>query len=280
MAISEILDTVFQNPAWKLILPFDNYSFDWNKEFIKQIPLAVASVVLSPKVLLPIFTLLQVVESDATKAYNKAVTSANTYVQSGNTILGGVNNIVNNSTDFLKVFQSFNIQVVSKIGAIFIEQLYKVLKKDLLNLLSSIIKDVETSAKLKKYKMIIRLVNILLVVAQLVQDYRKCKSLITDILTLLRTIFGKPNGKIPLPLLLLSEFLPGSSPERATIATIELLQSVGIPTGPLPDGTPNLMAIYNLMTNKGADDEEAENSKVEVAIVTPFGVFRGLGKKR
>ena len=128
--------------------------------------------------------------------------------------------------------------------------------------------------------MIIRLVNILLVVAQLVQDYRKCKSLITDILTLLRTIFGKPNGKIPLPLLLLSEFLPGSSPERATIATIELLQSVGIPTGPLPDGTPNLMAIYNLMTNKGADDEEAENSKVEVAIVTPFGVFRGLGKKR
>ena len=226
LAISEILDTVFQNPAWKLILPFDNYSFDWNKEFIKQIPLAVASVVLSPKVLLPIFTLLQVVESDATKAYNKAVTSANTYVQSGNTILGGVNNIVNNSTDFLKVFQSFNIQVVSKIGAIFIEQLYKVLKKDLLNLLSSIIKDVETSAKLKKYKMIIRLVNILLVVAQLVQDYRKCKSLITDILTLLRTIFGKPNGKIPLPLLLLSEFLPGSSPERATIATIELLQSV------------------------------------------------------
>ena len=58
------------------------------------------------------------------------------------------------------------------------------------------------------------------------------------------------------------------------------MQSVGIPTGPLPDGTPNLMAIYNLMTNKGADDEEAENSKVEVAIVTPFGVFRGLGKKR
>lgn len=280
-AMSEILDTIYQNPDWQVSLPTNlDVKVAINKEFIKQIPLAVASVVLSPKVLLPIFTLLQVVESDATKAYNEAVTSANTYTQSGNTILGGVNNIVNNSTDFLKVFQSFNIQVVSKIGAIFIEELYKVLKKDLLNLLSLIIKDVVVSAKLKKYKTIIRLVNILLVVSQLVQDYRKCKSLINDILTLLKTIFGKPDGKIPLPLLLLSEFLPGSSPERATIATIELLQSVGIPTGTLPDGSPNLMAIYNLMANKGADDEETENGKVEGTVVTPAGIYRVFGKKR
>jgi HPt (histidine-containing phosphotransfer) domain-containing protein len=281
-AMSEILDTIYQNPEWKVILPFGNYNYAFNKEFLKQIPLAVASVVLSPKVLLPIFTLLQVVESDATNAYNRAVTSANTYVQSGNTILGGVNNIVNNSTDFLKVFQSFNIQVVSKIGVIFIEELYNVLKKDLLNLLSSIIKDVEISKRLKKYKMILRLSNILLIISsiRLIRDYRKCKSLINDILTLLNTIFGRPGGKIPLPLLLLSQFLPGSSPERATIATIELLQSVGIPTGPLPDGTPNLMTIYNLMTNKGIDDEETENGKVEGVVVTPAGILSVFGKKR
>ena len=280
-AISEILDTVYQNPDWKAFLP-TNFNLDIavNKEILKQIPLALASAVLSPKVLLPIFILLQVVESDAKNLYNQSITSANTITQSGNTVLGGVNNIVNNSTDFLKVFQSFNIQVVSKIGAIFIKELYDILKKDLLNLLSLIIKDVVVSAKLKKYKMIIRLVDILLVVSQLVQDYRKCKSLITNILTLLKTIFGKPDGKIPLPLLLLSEFLPGSSPERATINTIELLQSVGIPTGTLPDGSPNLMAIYNLMSNKGADDEESENGKVEGTVVTPAGIYRVFGKKR
>jgi HPt (histidine-containing phosphotransfer) domain-containing protein len=280
-AISEILDTVYQNPDWKAFLP-TNFNLDIavNKEILKQIPLALASAVLSPKVLLPIFILLQVVESDAKNLYNQSITSANTITQSGNTVLGGVNNIVNNSTDFLKVFQSFNIEVVSKIGAIFIKELYDILKKDLLNLLSLIIKDVVVSAKLKKYKMIIRLVDILLVVSQLVQDYRKCKSLITNILTLLKTIFGKPDGKIPLPLLLLSEFLPGSSPERATINTIELLQSVGIPTGTLPDGSPNLMAIYNLMSNKGADDEESENGKVEGTVVTPAGIYRVFGKKR
>jgi hypothetical protein len=234
-------------------------------------------------VLLPIFTLLQVVESQAKNTYDQSITSGNSITQSGNTSIGGVNNIINNSTDFLKVFQSFNIQVVSKIGAIFLKELYNILKKDLINLLSSIIKDVEKSARLKKYTIILRLVNILLIVSQLIQDYRKCKSLINDVLLLLKTIFGKPNGNIPLPLLLLSQFLPGSSPERASINTIELLQSVGIPTGVLPDGSPNLMAVYNYMTHQGSDKEESENGKVEGVVIVPpttGGILRVFAKKR
>jgi hypothetical protein len=227
--------------------------------------------------------MLQVVESGAKNTYNSQITSANTITQSGNTSLGEVNNIINGQTDFLKVFQSFNIQVVSKIGAIFLKELYNILKKDLINLLSSIIKDVEKSARLKKYAVIIRLVNVLLIVSQLIQDYRKCKSLINDILLLLNTIFGRPNGNIPLPLLLLSQFLPGSSPERASINTIELLQSVGIPTGTLPDGSPNLMAVYNFMTHQGSDKEETENGKVEGVVIVPpttGGILRVFAKKR
>ena len=161
---------------------------------------------LSPKVLFPIFTLLQVLESQAKNTYNKAITSGNIIVQSGNTTLGGVNNIINNSTDFLKVFKSFNIQVMSKIGAIFLKTLYEILKKDIINLISSVILDVSKSQRLKKYTIILRLVNILLIIAQLVNDFRKCKSLITDILLLLKTIFGKPDGSIPMPLLLLTQF--------------------------------------------------------------------------
>jgi hypothetical protein len=114
----------------------------------------------------------------------------------------------------------------------------------------------------------------------LIDDYRKCKSLINNILLLLKTIFGRPDGSIPQPLLLLTQFLPGYSPERSTINTIELLQSVGIPTGPLPDGSPNLMGIYSLMNHRGADSEDAENSKVESTVITPFGIFPVFGKKR
>jgi len=283
-AISGILDTLYQNPEWQAFLPTNfNLEVAVNKQILKQIPLAVASAVISPKVLFPIFTLLQVVEGQAKNTYNQAVTSGNTYIQSGNTTLGGVNNIINNSTDFLKVFKSFNIQVISKIGAIFLQTLYEILKKDIINLISSVIADITKSALLKKYAIILRLVNILLILSQLVDDYRRCKSLITNILLLLKTIFGRANGSIPLPLLLFTDFLPGTSPERASINTLELLQGVGIPTGTLPDGSPNLMAIYNLMTNKGADKEESENGKIEAAVFVPpltGGLLKVTGKKR
>jgi HPt (histidine-containing phosphotransfer) domain-containing protein len=283
-SITNILDTIYQNPEWKAFLPTNfNLEVAVNKEILKQIPLAVASIVLSPKVLFPIFTLLQVLESQAKNTYNQAITSGNTIVQSGNTTLGGVNNIINNATDFLKVFKSFNTQVISRIGAIFLKTLYEILKKDIINLVSSVISDVSKSQRLKKYTIILRLVNILLIIAQLIDDYRKCKSLITDILLLLKTIFGKPDGSIPMPLLLLTQFLPGTSPERATINTVELLQSVGIPTGTLPDGSPNLMGVYNLMTHKGSDKEESENGKVEGTVIVPpltGGILRVFAKKR
>ena len=241
-----------------------------------------ATLLLRNAYAFPILILMQVVESQAKNTYNQAVTSGNTVIQSGNTTLGNVNNIINNGVDFLKVFKGFNIQVVSRIGSIFIKTLYEILKKDILNLVRSVISDVSKSQRLKKYTIILRLVNILLIIAQLIDDYRKCKSLITDILLLLKTIFGKPDGSIPMPLLLLTQFLPGTSPERATINTVELLQSVGIPTGVLPDGSPNLMGIYNLMTHKGADKEAAENSKGEGVVITTGtpGIFRVFVKNR
>ena len=269
-SINNTLDTIYQNPEWESILPTNfNVQAAVNTDILKQIPLAVASAVLSPKVLLPIFILIQVVEGQRNPGPQRPQTPTNT--QTGS------------PTDFLRVFKSFNIQVVSRIGAIFLKVLYEELKKDILNLVSSVISDVSRSQKLKKYTIILRLVNILLILAQLIDDFRKCKSLVNNILSLLKTIFGISDGSIPFPLLLLTQFLPGTSPERAAINTIELLQSVGIPTGPLPDGSPNLMGIYNLMTHRGADKEESENGKVESTVIVPplvGGLLPVYGKKR
>ncbi len=282
--ISSILDTIYQNPDWKAFLPTNfNLEVAVNKQILKQIPLAVASAVLSPKVLFPIFILLQVVEGQAKNTYNENVSETNEIIQTGNTTLGGVNNVINNQTDFLKVFKKFNLEVISKIGAIFLKTLYDILKKDILNLLRSVLSDISRTQRLKKYAIILRLVNIFIVLAQLIRDLRKCKSLIDDILLLLQLIFGRTDGSIPMPLLLLTQFLPGTSPERSTINTIQELQKLGVPTGTLPDGSPNLMLLYNLSTNKGLDKEESENGKVEgTVIVPPFtgGVLRVYAKKR
>ena len=284
--IVDITNTLFENPDWKPFLPTNfDLQIAVNKDIIKQIPIAVAGSVLSPKVLFPIFVLLRVVQNDATGLYNQAVTSGNTYIQSGNTVSGQINNIVNNQVDFLKTFESFNIQVTSKIGAIFIRQLFELLKKDIIMLISSVVKDIAKGRLEKKYLTIQRLTDIALIIQQVVRgvdDYRKCKSLVDDILIILKLLSGlAPSGsKLPAPLLLLTQFLPGTSAERSTINVIKELQSLGIPTGTLPDGSPNLMLLYNLASNKGAEKEEAQNGTVDAIGVSAAGPVEIFAKKR
>jgi len=290
--LERIIDSISNNPDWAITAPANlNVKVSIDKSVIKKIPLAVAATVLTPKNLLPLYTLLSVVQSGATFTYNQAITEVNettTNVNENLTTIGNAgadvgkqgSNIVNSGEDFLKKYKTFAIQVISQINAEFLQVLYEILKKDIVNLVSSIITDVNRSAKLKKYAIILRLVQIALVVSQLVNDYRKCKSLLDNILLLLNLIGQTFPVSIPLPLLALSGLLPGTSPERATINAIEGLQAVGIPTGTLPDGSPNLMGLYTLIVNKANDREEAENGKT---VVTPDPLIPGglvmVGKK-
>jgi hypothetical protein len=285
--IGEIINTISDNPSWSLTAPANlNVKISIDKSVIKKIPLAVAAGVLTPKNLLPLYTLLSVVESGATYTYNQAVTEINETTapitefgnQAANIGAQG-SNIVNSGEDFLKKFKTFSIQVISQINAEFLQVLYEILKKDIVNLVSEVIKDVEKSAKLKQYTMIIRLAQIALVVSQLVFDYRKCKSLLENILLLFNLIVQATRITIPQPLLALADLLPGTSPERASINVIEGLQKVGIPTGTLPDGSPNLMGLYDLISKRGSEKEEAENGKILTTIKPRSGGFLMVGKK-
>ena len=285
--LGQIIDSISNNPDWAITSPANlNVKVSIDKSVIKKIPLAVAASVLTPKNLLPLYTLLSVVQSGATYTYNQAVTEINATTEPitsfGNQAadLGSQgSNIVNSGEDFLKKYKTFAIQVISQINAEFLQVLYEILKKDIVNLVSSIILDVNRSAKLKKYAIILRLVQIALIVSQLVNDYRKCKSLLDNILLLLNLIGQTFPVSIPLPLLALADLLPGTSPERATINAIEGLQAVGIPTGTLPDGSPNLMGIYNLIVNRANDKEEAENGKILTTIKPQSGGLLMIGKK-
>ena len=274
--IIAISDSLVQNPDWKVLLP-TNLNFQvFDEDFIKKIPLSVAGAVLSPKVLFPIFVLMQSLEANATNAYNSAVTSANTFTQSANTIGNSVNNLINSNVDFLKTFKKFNIEMVAEIGAIFVTELFNILKKDLINLMKPIIADIGSEALKAKLQMIERLITIALIINQIVigvKDYKKCKSLIDDILIILNLIssLAPPGSKIPKVLLLLANFLPGTSASRASINTIEELQKLGIPTGTLPDGSPNLMLLFNLASNKGTKKESAQNGKIQAIGISADG---------
>jgi hypothetical protein len=294
--LGQIIDSISDNPDWSITAPANlNVKVSIDKSVIKKIPLAIAASVLTPKNLLPLYTLLAVVQSGATFTYNQAVTEANTttnqialFGNQGADIGTQGSNIINSGEDFLKKYKTFAIQVISQINAEFLQVLYEILKKDIVNLVSAIIGDISKSKLLKKYAIILRLIQLALIVSQLVNDYRRCKSLLDNILLLLNLVgqlpVPSPTGsgfvplktEIPLPLLALSSLLPGYSPERASINAIELLQKLSIPTGTLPDGSPNLMLLYNLATNKANDKEQAENGKVEIVTAAGPGVGKSL----
>ena len=82
-----------------------------------------------------------------------------------------------------------------------------------------------------------------------------------------------------------SQLLDGYSATRAFMGTIEELQKIGVPTGDMPDGSPNLSVLSTFSQMKAQSNEQAENGKIQVAIppltMTPAGLTvpaSGFGK--
>ena len=240
--------SVTDNPQWPQG-PEIQFSVDTN--IIKAIPQALYASVLSPKVLLPIFIMLKSI---------------------GNTFMDSINSLM----DFAKQFRTFFINLTSKIGAIFVQELFNLIKKDIKNLLQSIIQDIAKEKLSKKYIIILKLIQLLLVIAEFISDWRKCKSVIDEILWLLKIAGTGFGNSIPLPILFGSQLLDGYSESRAFIGAIEEMQKLGIPTGPMPDGSPNLDILKIFGQMKAMSNEEAENGKVQIAIgaltMTPAGL--------
>ena len=77
-------------------------------------------------------------------------------------------------------------------------------------------------------------------------------------------------------MLLSTKFLSGYSSSRAYLNVIGEFDKLGIPTGPMSDGSPNeFMASVKAILD-GIDKEEAQNGQVQVGCdsfsVTPIGV--------
>jgi hypothetical protein len=178
----------------------------------------------------------------------------------GNSSVDAFNTLV----DFFKMFSKFVIEVVSKITAIFIEELFAIIKKDIVNLIQSFVNDLEREKADKKLIMILKLIQLIIIIANFISDWRRCKSVIDEILQLLQ--LAKPNfgSEIPLPLLAVSSLLGGASATRGFINTIQEMQKKGLPTGNMPDGSPNLMLQSMLSQAKGQAKDQAENGKTMV----------------
>ena len=253
-------NTLANNPAWEFgIRPNIDVAIDL--DFIKKFAQGVVSGLLTPKILLPVFIMLKALGQSAVDA-------------------------VEDMVSFLKNFKEYAKNIISKIGALFVQELFQLIKKDILNLIQQIIADIQKEKLNKKIAMILKLVGLLIIVANFIQDFRKCKSLVDELLNLLKIATQGWGGDIPLPILFASRLLDGYSDTRAFINVIEEMQKLGIPTGDLPDGTPNLELLSRFAQIKGMSFEETENGKVQVALgaltITPAGLTvptSAFGKK-
>lgn len=88
-------------------------------------------------------------------------------------------------------------------------------------------------------------------------------------------------NNIPSFLLAGSEFLPGFSSSRAFINVIEEFQKMGLPTGPMPDGSPN-MVLQSIFSQIMGNESENTNRKTQIFVkpltVTPAGITLPSGK--
>lgn len=249
-AADNITQTLTNNPQWQGLAITGNIQAAVDLNFVKLMSQGLITSLLSPKVLLPIFTMLKAIGQDAI-------------------------DLINNYVDFVKQFKKFFINLVSRIGAIFIQELFNLIKKDIKNLLQKIILDLAKEKADKRIIMILKLIQILLLVAQFINDWRKCKSVIDEILWLLKIATTGFGNEIPLPLLYGAQILDGYSESRAFVGAIEELQKLGIPTGALPDGSPNLAILSIFGQFKAQANENSENGKTQIALppltITPAG---------
>ena len=248
-AANNITNVLANNPAWIGVGINLDPQVVVDTNFIKLITNGMIGALITPKMILPIITM---------------------YKALGNTLADNITSFV----DFAKIFKKFLINLVSKVGAIFVEELFKLIKEDILKLVQQVISDIAKEKIVKKYAMILKLLALLLAIIGLITDYRKCKNLIDDILALLGLLNlpGMSSG-IPLPFLYAAQLLDGYSESRAFIGVIEEMQSLGIPTGAMPSGAPNLDILSKFGQMKAMAFEDAENNKVQIAVgplvVTP-----------
>ena len=241
---TNITDALTKNPDW---LPL---KINIDGSFIKEFPKAVVLSLLSPKVVLPLAIVLLAL---------------------GNETL----NLVNSFVDFFKKFKDFVLNIVTKIYGIFTKIIFDLVVQDIKQLISTITLDISIEKRKKTVSVIFALTQLLLKVVDIVKDIRECKSVIDNLLKLLKLASKGFGNQIPLPLLLATRFLSGFSSTRAYLNIIEEFDKLGIPTGDLPDGSPNEYMIAIKAIIDGIDKEESDNGQVQIAIdplsITPIG---------
>ena len=239
------------NAAENITKPFERRGLNIDLNFLKEYPRALLMTILSPKTILPIMVMAKSL---------------------GQNTVDSVNSLM----DFAKQFKSYIVQLASKVMALFVKILFDIIKADIIALTQSILADIKNESVVKKSLLVLSLVAL---ITKLVTDFRQCKSVIDDLLSVLSLVEKAMKAQkkpLPYPLLVASRVLTGFSKTRTMLKVIERFDELGLPTGPMPDGSPNLFLAAADAIIGAIDEEETKNGQVQIAVdplsVLPIGV--------
>jgi hypothetical protein len=171
----------------------------------------------------------------------------------------GYNNFLRNNRALIQA-------IGSRIMALFLEALLIEIKKIVIALAKSIIQDMTAEKKATIARVINNIVSLSVLVSQTINDFRECRSLVDYLLKLFQLRIPLPKQITPTPILALTDILDGASTNRAYMNHLEFLQSLGLPTGPNPNGTPMYSNIEGFSIMQGLNKEKEENGKTEMFI--------------
>ena len=205
------------------------------KNYILQIPRAMISTVLSPKIMFPIALTYDMLYSE-----------------------------VMTVKELMKKMSGMFFNIIKTLFWDFIKNFWKLIKRDLLKFLKQTAKTILENQVKKVKKIVLGLINLLIKVLQ--SGINSCDDIFTVILRVIQAALNVPI-KIPIPglLLVLAERLPGFSSDRAYMNALERLEASGINVGPIY-GTENKLPSFVKSVIEGYSDEMNSNSYVKIAL--------------
>lgn len=240
--INNLFINLVNDPRWVAQFPFpDDLQLSLNKDFINQLPVAIIRSIFTPKTILPFVIMAKAI---------------------GNMYDDSVEGYMN----FIKQNRILVQRITDKIVGLLLESLFIEIKKVVISLAKEIVKDMTGEKKATIARVINKIVSLSVLISQTVNDYKECRSLIDTLLRLFQLKIPLPKQIVPTPILALSNILDGASTNRAYMNHLEFLQSLGLPTGPNPNGTPMFSNIEGYSIMQGLNREKEENGKTEMFI--------------
>ena len=242
--LNELVDSTLGRTATQAYLdsgsniPPINFNLNLMNLFILNLPKALISSLLSPKIFLPIVIIYKVVKSITDQAINVKI--------------------------LMRMLSKLFNTIISQLLWRFLREFWRLVKIDLIAYVIKIVKKILKN-KFKRYLTILKsLIAFLLKILE--QKIDNCYALFSAVISAITSaLAANISLKVPGILLLLSERLPGYSQDRAFMNIMERVSASGVKTGPIFGESNNVGTLVKSIID-GHTEEMDQNSFVKIAL--------------